>query len=96
MWAWGSTFIEVEGGAYGFLGSHFIGEFKTWREFKAQEQKIKTSGLNGQLQKSSKMSKTMGPGALEVGGQALHRVLWLALCLLEVAVLDVDASSTKA
>lgn len=57
-------------------------------EFKAPE---KTSGSNAQLSNSTKISttKSLNMG----GGLALFLVLWLAMCLLEIVIFEVNASA---
>lgn len=79
--AWDSAFIGVEGEAkiswaYSLL---FIGEFKTSeQEFK--ERREKTSSLNDQSLKSTKVSKTKwGWGGRSI--LALYLVGWLTICL---------------
>lgn len=73
----GPAFIGVEAGVWGFPGSLFIGEFKH-KGGKLKHRKRKNEGPNGQLLKSTKVSKAQGPrcgagaGALPLSG------VWLA------------------
>lgn len=57
----------------------------------------KTSGPNGQLWKSTKISKgeEHGSGGRRGCGLALYRVVWLAMCLFERAIFEVNASTIK-
>lgn len=61
--------LELSLGAYGFVGSLFIGKFNTYEpKLKVQEEK-KYIVPNGQVQKSTKISKIKETGNnLEVGG----------------------------
>ena len=48
-----------------------------------------TSGSNGQLLKSTKISETKELGD---GGVGLYLIVGLALCLFEIAIFEADAS----
>ena len=46
--------------------------------------RVKTSVSNGQLLKSTKISKTTEPG-WDGGKLAIHLFMWLDMCLFEIA-----------
>lgn len=59
-----------------------------------EEEKKKNSSPNGQLSRSTKISKTKEHGGGGIG-LALYLVMWLAVCLFQIALFEVDASAIK-